>query len=850
MKLKTIVALFVTAPLIWVGVAQNNGAGGDDYLSPDLRARVEKLKTEAAESSTDRETLAARLATLWEWANAYSLTGGVIPGEFPQSTANANRALRQLPNGGAQLAIGQIPEFIARYTREFQIKDENPNAIGKITLSDNGPFHAGDVVTVSQTYHIGDMPIVEGGGIIVGRGRARTQADDPSRAGYMTIRSSNPRAKFKVTEPWGQWGNFLMRNVVAFRLSGATLEKGDTITITMGDKSGGGPGLKIQESSNDRLTFTTVVDLEGKGWPVTPAWPGIEVVGREEIRYVNAIAPSVVEPGEAFTLVVRSEDRSKNLSMATTGEMELLLDGKAFRSIPAGSPALLELDDVSIAKAGVHRFTVRAGAIEGLSNPIRVEKNPSHRIYWGETHGHTGFAEGQGTPDGYFKFGRDVARLDFLALSEHDIWMDDFEWNHLKKMVDKYRIPGKFTTILSFEWTSRFAYGGHHNVFFRDVPGRLRVPNQKAPLLNELYEGLRENNDTGDVLIIPHAHQPGDWTNSDNDMERLVEIQSGHGTFDWFGAKYLNNGYRIGFVGASDNHGGHPGYSGIGNRQLGGLTAALAKENTGEAIFDSLRKRATYATTGERIILDTTLNGAGMGEEQGDSKRRKIEARVNGTAPIDAVDVIKNGEIVYTKRYLETGLKNDTELQLSFEASTMVHGERYVPRGDRVWKGVISVEGGEIVSYKDPWHQNPSTYSTSLEGGKLNFAFNTRGRSSSLLLKLRGATADTKVVVDMAETRELTGSGGYTREILTLPANTQTFQLGEMGGNIDRREYQAGEQTDALSAQLIPSAGALDADFSYTDRDDPQAGDYYYLRVRQVDGAMAWSSPFWVGKGE
>ena len=54
--------------------------------------------------------------------------------------------------------------------------------------------------------------------------------------------------------------------------------------------------------------------------------------------------------------------------------------------------------------------------------------------------------------------------------------------------------------------------------------------------------------------------------------------------------------------------------------------------------------------------------------------------------------------------------------------------------------------------------------------------------------------------------------------------------------------------TDALSLQLVPSTGSYDQEFVYTDRDNPLPGDYYYLRVRQIDGAVAWSSPFWVGE--
>ncbi len=44
----------------------------------------------------------------------------------------------------------------------------------------------------------------------------------------------------------------------------------------------------------------------------------------------------------------------------------------------------------------------------------------------------------------------------------------------------------------------------------------------------------------------------------------------------------------------------------------------------------------------------------------------------------------------------------------------------------------------------------------------------------------------------------------------------------------------------------IPT-GPLDYDFSYTDEEKPHDGDYYYVRVKQLDGDMAQSSPWWVG---
>ena len=864
---RTAPRLTLLFPLALAFLAQGcatNDSG--DYLTPELRQRVEALKLEAPESTEDVAILSDRLDTLWQWANAYSLTGGPVPDVFPQLLANANRSLRGL-GGGATIPMSRVPEFIRLYTREFQIKDEHPGAVGSLTLDPPGPFRAGDQVTIRQTYTVGSPGMAEGGGILVRAARrGGIQAEDPAGPNYVTVGSSNPDATLTSGEPWGEWFGMhfsagrgqvspgVPRTVLQFRLGGTALAEGDTLTITYGDTSGGGPGYTLQETSNDQVILHVYADIEGTGDLFRPAWPSFEVLGREEVRYVNAVAPSIVAPGEPFTLAVRAEDRMKNLSSGVMPALDVLLDGEPFRTIAAGSPAISLLENVSLAEPGVYRFSVRNedGSIRATSNPVRVEDDPQARVYWGETHGHTAFAEGQGSPDGYYRFGRDVARLDFLSLSEHDIWMDDSEWRKLQELVEEYRIAGEFTTILGFEWTSRSPLGGHHNVFFRDTPGRSRVPNQKAPLLDELYAGLRDQNNIDDVLVIPHAHQPGDWTNSDPDLGRLVEIQSGHGTFDWFGNKYLQSGFEVGFIGASDNHNGHPGYSGAGNRQLGGLAAVYAPENNADAIFSALRDRAAYSTTGERIILEATLNGARMGTRQEDATVRRIDCRVHGTAPIDAIDVIKNGTIAYTRRYLESALSAEARVQITFESSTEIHGERTPPRGGRPWKGAIHVGGAELVDYDDPWFTQPATYDVARSAddrNRIDFGFPTRGRPKSLVLQLRGASPDTVVTVEMETTTESRGSGGYVRVPQELPANTVRFRLGDLKGQVERHEVQVLEHTDALSAQIVTEGEALDQEFSFTDQGEVQPGDYYYLRVRQIDGSMAWSSPFWVGEG-
>ena len=88
--------------------------------------------------------------------------GQPLPKDFTYLYAPANRILlgstqRLTPNLGAMLVSGDgtmpvrnISDFVARYTREFQLEEEHPNALGSVTLSDTGPFEAGSTSTWSR----------------------------------------------------------------------------------------------------------------------------------------------------------------------------------------------------------------------------------------------------------------------------------------------------------------------------------------------------------------------------------------------------------------------------------------------------------------------------------------------------------------------------------------------------------------------------------------------------------------------------------------------------------------------------------------------------------------------------
>lgn len=76
----------------------------------------------------------------------------------------------------------------------------------------------------------------------------------------------------------------------------------------------------------------------------------------------------------------------------------------------------------------------------------------------------------------------------------------------------------------------------------------------------------------------------------------------------YYAQNYWIKGRRIGIIASSDEH------SGQGGRRHGGLAAVFADSLTREGVFDAIRARRTYATTGERILLEFTVNGTALGE--------------------------------------------------------------------------------------------------------------------------------------------------------------------------------------------------------------------------------------------
>jgi len=824
-----------------------------DYLSPDLRARIDRLKADTEFLPTNSINLQERARLLWQWANAWAVNGGDLPVNLTLAVAG----VFAYPDTAAGQA-SVIDDFLF----EMALLDGQPGAIGPL-IADTGPFEARAFVTIRQTYTVGTRQIQTGGGFLIARhfmpNYGIWQARDPAADNYLSITSSNPRVGFTadVTDMQGMHGGFRgAAPALVFRVATGTLAPGDTVTITYGDTSRGSRGFLMADFSSDRMPLPLYLAFNQEEPFLTLPIQPVRVTGTT-IDRVHGFAPSVVTPEEPFTLSVRGEDRYFNRSRDGHPALKVRHGDRVLAEVPASSKAISLVDHLTLTEPGSYHLTLASedGSIRGEVNPILVTTRPEHRIYWGDTHGHSGFAEGIGTPDRFMTWARDDARLDYVTHSEHDIWLDDHEWEVLRDNVSRFTQEHQFIAYLGYEWTVRNFQGGHHNVLFRTPAGRERIPAQFFPTLSRLYAGLRDAAAPEDVVVIPHAHQAGDYRQNDPELEPLVEIMSQHGNFEWFGRMYLNHGHQVGFTAASDNHLSQPGYSAPKNGSLaqrGGLGAILAQEKTTDAIFDGMKSLRAYATTGDRIIVQFKLNEAGMGQRAEFAEVRKLRGRVIGSAPIESVAVIKNDEMIWTRDYLtrtDDVLDDQQTLLLSFASDATPFHPGDNPRGWRHWRGTLAVGNATIRDATGMDFHNhllQSVISDPEKPDSLSFQTLTRGDTSSIELQLDGIKRSTTIRLELEPGRESGGAPPLFRPAQEVAGAVVELALKDLKDGRLQQELLTDGYRDTITLRKSIREGPRDVSFELEDTGNRQ-GDYYFVRVRQANDAMAWSSPIWVG---
>jgi hypothetical protein len=344
------------------------------------------------------------------------------------------------------------------------------------------------------------------------------------------------------------------------------------------------------------------------------------------------------------------------------------------------------LFEATLRSEGHHVITVREEELgtEFSSNVIVVaKKEPEFKLYFGDVHIHSQWSvDGRREPDYSYIYARDAMNLDFACLTEHD--PSDYVWDRVKAKAKELYQPGRFATMSAYEWTAHNLHEGHKNVYYRDWEGPVFRSNffpdrAQTTSAADLWSKLRNAGVTGKTaLTIPHHPAsktfPVPWEHYDAEFQRCVEIYSTWGNSEYadgprqikweegpapghFVQDGLAAGQRLGFVGGSDSHSGRPGYPAHSshyhdtdyvhwepNLHPGGTTGVYAEELSREAVFDAIRNRRCFATTGQRIVVQFKADDHWMGEEYKSANAPHLSVKVLGTAPLASVTIVKNNQ--------------------------------------------------------------------------------------------------------------------------------------------------------------------------------------------------------------
>src|SRR5262249_43047954 len=473
-----------------------------------------------------------------------------------------------------------------------------------------------------------------------------------------------------------------------------------------------------------------------------PEQPAFALVSGPASRW-KAIWPSLVVAGEPFRLAIVAEDVWGN----PTGDADqrlVLVPSRPIRGLPESvtfkpghDPIVLDRLVAQTPGDVELRVMSESGEVLAHANPLRVGEAAPLRRYWGDLHGQSGETIGTGSAESYFCYARDKAFIDIVGHQGNDFQITDAFWKELNRLTAAFDVPGRLVCLPGYEWSGNTGMGGDRNVFFRREGSRIRRSshilldgqcdaNTECPTAGDLFRALEGE----DAVVI--AHVGGRYADiklaHDGRLERSVEVHSTWGTFEWLLHDAFDQGFRVGVVCHSDDHKGRPGATRPGASTfgaIGGITCYFMPELTRDAVFEALRRRRHYGTTGTRIFVDLGASVAapvaGFSEDPKLGPAREIPLRqaqmgdivrpgsvpmliaadVIGTAPIERVEVLHGKDVVKTVRPFGAS-------DLGRRVRVLWQGAEYRGRGrETLWKGKLTIDGNRIGRFAPVNFLNP-----------------------------------------------------------------------------------------------------------------------------------------------
>jgi hypothetical protein len=489
-------------------------------------------------------------------------------------------------------------------------------------------------------------------------------------------------------------------------------------------------------------------------------------------------------------------------------------------------------------------------------------------LYWGDIHNHNSIGQIRGSLERSYDIAR--SHLDFFCFTPQSLWPDMVElpegrntqfirgfeaarnnWDKMKLLAEKHYEPGRFVPFLGYE--VHFNRGDFHIIF----PG-LDGDIVDLPDIRAWQQYARSHN----AILVPHhpGYKPDwrgwDWSLLDTSVSPVVEICSEHGNVESdrspiryirhsMGGRYTKStlqwlweqGIQAGVVASTDDHLGFPGAYGEG------ITGVWSESLSRESVMDAIKQRRTYGVNADRIALQFKLNGHWMGESISNTRSRNISVMVEGEDVIDRVEVLRNNQVIYRDHPVDripgrSAWDNPVLSRIEFGWGPWADFD--MPRTCD-WEFQVMVEGGKILSATSHFQSRPfdedrrhSVMAGIKESSYKVISYTSRQNAfedkptNDVVFKIQG-TPETRLTM-----------------IMTRPVNMRiTKLLGELARANDI-QFTGIFSSESVMMHRIVFADNYQSRFQLRDETDNDGTDWYYARVVQWNGSMAWSSPIWV----
>ena len=738
-----------------------------------------------------------------------------------------------------------------------------PERMGSATLEVAGPAEAGSFQSVTLVYTAGYFGIDDTGSIkIVQRfagDMGRPQLDDPEAANYTTVEASNGAVLEVRYDPKlniRPWDKTLM-----IRVMRGFLNEGDTITVRFGDRRQGSPGMRMQTFVEPTFEFRVLVDAFATyNYVELPQQPTFAIVAGPAATW-KAILPTLRRPGETFRLGFKGEDKWGNPSDQVDGRFSLRANLPVSGlpdtfSMRRGEPAR-SIEGLSVVQPGDLLIDVidSEGRVLCRSNPLRIAPEAPLGSYWCDLHGQSEETIGTNSARDLIEFARDRAFLDGMSHQGNDFQITSAFWGDLNRLTAEYNQDGRFVIYPGYEWSGNTGLGGDRNVMFMQE-GR-QIHRSSHALVDDTTDVATDSNSAEHLFealknedCVVFAHIGGRYADikmaHDARIERSVEVHSDWGTFEWLVNDAMEQGYRIGILANSDGHKGrhgasHPGASLFG--AYGGLSCLLAKDLSRAGLFDALRRRHHYATTGCRMVLDVAASfdseaklydadpnlgatqhrpgrRAMMGDiVQSDADTVEFTVEAHASAPIERLEIRNGLEVLETWRPFD-------DAALGRRIRVIWEGSEYRGRGRQtIWDGGCTVEGNSVVRFApiNMWNLDKKIVQTG--PGSLSWTALTTGGFGGFDAWLADSRSGTLKIDTPLVKCEV--------PIAEIGRDDKVFQAGGIGRAIrlfrlpDDNPHRQIKQTRRVKLK-------------------PGGDNALYVRVTQEDGHLIWSSPIYI----